>query len=122
MARILPREEQIACLHHLVEGNTIRSTERLTGVHRDTITRLMVRFGAGCQNMLDDLIFGITVDHLEIDETWTYCTKKNKRLSPDEKLERHDWGDQHLWVALDATTKLAVPMLSANSLATTRGG
>jgi hypothetical protein len=37
MSNILPREKQIEVLHHLVEGNTLRSTSRLTGVHRSTI-------------------------------------------------------------------------------------
>ena len=37
----------------LVEGTSIRSVERMTGVHRDTITRLMVRVGDACSDLLD---------------------------------------------------------------------
>lgn len=43
MANVLKRDKQIQTLSMLLEGSSIRSTERITGVHRDTITRLMVR-------------------------------------------------------------------------------
>lgn len=111
MANILSRDKQISALHHLVEGNTIRSTERLTGVHRDTIMRLLVRFGGKCQELMDQRLRGLTLKHLEIDETWTYCVKKQGRLTVDEKVECYDQGDQYLWVAVDQDTKLIVSHL-----------
>lgn len=40
MANVLKREKQEMVIKCLVEGNSIRSTERMTGIHRDTITRL----------------------------------------------------------------------------------
>jgi hypothetical protein len=43
MANILKREKQIVIVGSLAEGSSIRSIERLTGVHRDTIMRLGVR-------------------------------------------------------------------------------
>jgi hypothetical protein len=43
------RDQQITIIAALTEGMSIRSTERLTGVHRDTIMRLGARVGAGCQ-------------------------------------------------------------------------
>ena len=46
MANVLPQEKQQAIIHLLVEGNSIRSIERLTNVHRDTIMRLAVKVGA----------------------------------------------------------------------------
>ncbi len=49
MANILPREKKIEVLHHLVEGNTIRSTSRLTGVNRMTIQKLLVDFGSAAK-------------------------------------------------------------------------
>ena len=42
----LERRTQIVAA--LVEGNSIRSVERMTNTHRDTIMRLMVRVGEGC--------------------------------------------------------------------------
>lgn len=48
MANVLPREKQIAVIAALAEGSCIRSIERITGIHRDSIMRLGVRVGKGC--------------------------------------------------------------------------
>ena len=53
MSNILPRDKQIEVLHHLVEGNTLRSTARLTGIHRTTIMNLMVKFGDACKRFME---------------------------------------------------------------------
>ena len=45
-------DKQITILSALAEGNSIRSIERMTGVHRDTIMRLIVRTGKLCQNLM----------------------------------------------------------------------
>ena len=43
---ILKTEKQEMVIGGLVEGSSIRSIERMTGVHRDTIMRLMVGVGS----------------------------------------------------------------------------
>ena len=48
MANILEKSKQVAIISALAEGSSIRSIERITGVHRDTIMRLGVRVGNGC--------------------------------------------------------------------------
>ncbi len=106
MCNILPRKKQIEVLHHLVEGNTLRSTARLTGVHRTTIMRLMVRFGKACQRLMDREFQGLTLNHLEVDEIWTFVEKKQGKLTVEEKATRHDIGDVYLWTGLDQETKL----------------
>lgn len=106
MANVLPREKQIEVLHHLVEGNTLRSTARLTGVHRTTIQRLLIRFGEACRRLMDRKFHGLTLDHLEVDEIWTFVEKKQGRLTAEEKATRHDIGEIYLWTALDQETKL----------------
>jgi IS1 family transposase len=106
MCNVLPREKKLEVLHHLVEGNTIRSTERLTGVHRDTIMRLMVTFGQRCKRFMDAKLRGLTMRHVECDEIWTFVETKQARLTPEEKSERFDAGDVYLWTCLDQDTKL----------------
>jgi hypothetical protein len=106
MANILPREKQIEVLQHLIDGNTLRSTARLTKVHRTTIQDLLVSFGQKCQAFMDSKLRGLTLKHLECDEIWTFAGKKQGRLTVDEKRERHDIGDIYVWTALDAETKL----------------
>jgi uncharacterized protein YerC len=53
MANVLSTDKQIAVIGALAEGSSIRSIERMTGVHRDTIMRLGVRVGHGCAGLLD---------------------------------------------------------------------
>lgn len=107
MANILKRERQLDALHRLVEGSSIRSVERLTSIHRDTICRLIVRFGDKCRAFMDERMQGLTLDHCQVDEQWTFVGKKQARLTVDEKQSCHDKGDIYLWVAVDETTKLA---------------
>ncbi len=106
MANILPREKKIEVLHHLVEGNTLRSTSRLTGVHRTTIQNLLVDFGTRCQAFQDREMRGLTLKHVECDEIWTFVQKKQSRLTVEEKEETHETGDVYVFTALDAQTKL----------------
>jgi IS1 family transposase len=88
----------------LVEGNSVRSIERMTGVHRDTILRLMVRVGKGCERLLDGLMRDIDCRRVQVDEIWAYVGKKQRNVTPDDDNERT--GDVWTWVALDADTKL----------------
>jgi IS1 family transposase len=104
VANVLKREKQIQVLRLLSEGNSIRSTMRLTGIEKKTITRLVVRFGGQCRAFLDDALANLSPRHLELDEIWTYVAKKQKRCRANE-LHR---GDQYLYTALDADSKLLV--------------
>jgi hypothetical protein len=73
---VLPREKQIAVIFALAEGCSIRATERLTGIRRDTIMRLDVRIGDGCAALHDEIVQG---NRLELDELWSYVGKKPSR-------------------------------------------
>jgi IS1 family transposase len=111
MANILPREKRIEVLHHLVEGNTLRSTSRLTGIHRTTIMNLLVDFGTKCREFMDAELRGLNLNHVEVDEIWTFVGKKQSRLTVEEKAECCNLGDVYLWTALDAETKLVASHL-----------
>jgi len=49
MPNTLKSELKTTAVAMLCEGNSIRSIERMTGIHRDTVMRLGVRMGEGCQ-------------------------------------------------------------------------
>ena len=89
----------------LVEGNSIRSIERVTKVHRDTIMRLGVRVGKYCKQLHDKHLHGFHSRYLQADEIWTFCGKKENRLSLEEWGDTR-LGDQYIFVALDAESKL----------------
>ncbi len=64
----LKADKQEAAIRALVEGASIRSVERMTGAHRDTITRLMVNVGTTCGSILGELMRGLTCERIELDE------------------------------------------------------
>jgi IS1 family transposase len=76
----------------------------MTGVHRDTIMRLMVRIGQGCANLMDTYLHHLNCQNLEVDEIWCYVGKKQRHIKDTDNLV--ELGDQWVFVALDAETKL----------------
>jgi len=104
MVNVLPREKQVAIVSALVEGNSIRSTERMVGVHRDTICKLLRRVGDGCATLMNQRMWNLGCARLEMDEIWSYVGKKQKQVRKDDDSSRV--GDQWVWVAIDADTKL----------------
>lgn len=101
---VLKSDKKEAVIGALVEGNSIRSIERMTGVHRDTIMRLLVRIGQGCERLLDESMRGLACRHVQVDEIWAYVGKKQRHLTPSDDPFRT--GDTWTFVALDAETKL----------------
>lgn len=65
---ILSEEKALSVLQHLVEGGSIRSTERITGVHRDTILKLLVVVGEKCERLMAEKIKGLHVSEVQCDE------------------------------------------------------
>ncbi len=103
MNRLKP-EKQEAIVSALVEGNSVRSVERMTGVHRDTITRLVLRVGSTCEQIMDETMHDLGCERIEVDEVWSYVGKKQRHVRPDE--DPNQVGDCWTWVALDADSKL----------------
>ncbi len=104
MANVLSKESQLAVIHLLVEGNSIRSIERLTGVQKKTVMRLLVKFGNACKNLMDERMRDLQLRHVQVDEIWTFVAKKESRIPEAEKT--YAQGDQFVYVALDQDTKL----------------
>lgn len=103
---VLPQDKQVSVIAALTEGVSIRATERLTGVHRDTIMRLGVRVGQGCASLHDALMRGLDVNRIELDEAWSYVGKKQKLAGRTADFLIH--GDQYVFLALADTAKAIV--------------
>jgi len=95
--------KKTSVLSALLEGNSVRSTERITGVHRDTICRLLVEAGDQCNELLDGTMRNLHCGYVQCDEIWTYVGKKQRRIREEDSPEL---GDQWVFVAMDAETKL----------------
>jgi hypothetical protein len=76
----------------------------MTGVHRDTIMRLMVRVGDSCAVLVDKEMRNLNCQRLQLDELWAFVGMKQKRAA--QLPERGEFGDAYTLVALDADTKL----------------
>lgn len=103
MANVLDKEKQVAIISALAEGSSIRSIERIMGVHRDTIMRLGVRIGQGCAALLDDKMRDLSCQHLQFDELWGFIGKKERHVRPGDDPQ---YGDVWTFCAIDAETKL----------------
>ena len=95
------RTQIISCL---VEGNSIRSTERMTDTHRDTIMRLLVETGEGCAALLDKEMRDLSCRRIQVDEIWAFVGKKRRNVVSTDDHSRV--GDQWTFVAIDPETKL----------------
>jgi len=101
---VLSEEKQALALSALVEGSSIRSIERMTGIHRDTIMRLMIRVGKNCENILDKYLRHLSCKYIELDEIWCYVGKKQRHIQKTDDPE--ELGDQWVFVAIDSESKL----------------
>jgi IS1 family transposase len=97
-------ERRTQIIHCLVEGNSIRSTERLTNTHRDTICRLLVQVGEGCADIMDRHMRELNCQRIQVDEIWSYVQKKQRWVTPED--DRARVGDMWTFVAIDPDTKL----------------
>lgn len=100
---VLSNGERVRVVSALVEGNSLRATERMTGVFRQAITNLLRRVGAGCARLHDAMMRELHCDVLELDEVWTFVGKKEGHLREGDPPE---FGDAYTFIALDATAKI----------------
>jgi len=101
----LPSDKKTLVLSLLSEGNSIRSIERMSGVHRDTIMRLMVSAGERCHEFMDSRMMNLKVSKLQCDEIYCYVGKHQKELTQEE-MDDQFIGEQYVFVPMDAETKL----------------
>ena len=94
------RSRVIACL---VEGNSQRSTVRITGIAKKTVARLAAELGEACERFADRVFHNLPCEHIQCDEIWSFvgCKEKNKNRAKGEHP-----GDVWTWVAIDPETKL----------------
>ena len=104
----LPFPQQVQVISLLTEGNSIAAISRLTGIHRDTIMRLSLRIGQGCDRLHESMVRDLQIPFIEIDETWSFIQKKQHRVQDHHPPEQ---GDCYLWLAIDPMTKVVLSYL-----------
>jgi hypothetical protein len=73
----------------LVEGNSINSTVRMTGVSKPTILKLIVDLGTACQQFHDSYVHGLTCKRIQCDEIWSFVHSKAKNVSEENQGRGH---------------------------------
>src|SRR6266571_2299818 len=97
---IQQRSLLISCL---VEGNSIRSTSRMTGISFNTILKFIPEIGEACRRYQDAHFRNLTCRRLQLDEIWQFCYAKAKNV-PESKQDVFGYGDVWTWVAIDPDT------------------
>src|ERR1035438_8323768 len=90
----------------LIEGCSIRSTVRMTGVSKNTVAKLLIDLAGACAEYHDSYVGDLRVRRLQCDEIWSFVGAKKKNVTPEQ--EKAGWGDAWTWTAIDADTKLCV--------------
>jgi transposase-like protein/IS1 family transposase len=99
-----PMEKALLALQLLVEGTSVRSTERITGLHRDTILRVLVAAGEKCEKLMGWLIVNVPVRDVECDENWGFIQKKEGHKR-DKEANDETIGDAYTFVAIERHSK-----------------
>lgn len=102
---ILGIKDRAQILRCLVEGNSIRSTSRITGHSKNTVIKLLCKLGFACYNYQDKMLRNLTCRHIQCDEIWSFCNTKEKNLSEGKK-NQIGYGSIWTWVAICTKTKL----------------
>jgi IS1 family transposase len=101
MANNLDTEKKVLAVSMLAEGSSIRSIERITSIHRDTIMRLGVRIGEACAKIQDDKFRGLNCSQIECDEIWGFVGAKRRNAA-----NVGAYGDVWTFIGLDSESKL----------------
>jgi len=97
----IDRVRVVSCL---VEGNSLRSTTRITGIHRTTVLKLLTDLGEVCSDHQDKAFKNLTCNRIECDEIWSFIGCKEKNVPQRQKGKGR--GDVWTWIAIDSDTKL----------------
>jgi transposase-like protein/IS1 family transposase len=104
---LIPMAKAELVLTLLIEGNSLRSIQRITGVHVGTILNLLVLAGEKCERLSDQRIKGVAVQDVEADEMWGFVgMKKMCRLR--KGITDPHVGDAYTFVGIERNTKLVL--------------
>lgn len=106
MANVLPVEKRLGILTALVDGNSERAVERMTGVTKKTVGRFALTLGTGAQYLHNAMAFGLSTEKIEQDEIWSYVGKKQARVTPEEHAA--GLGEAYTFVSLAMPSRYVI--------------
>jgi IS1 family transposase len=105
----LSLEDRAKLIGMLVEGTSLRSATRLSGVSINTVSKLLVDVGTACAKYHDQHVRNLTSKRVQCDEIWAFVYAKQKNVP--EEARGLGMGDVWTWTALDADSKLMISYL-----------
>ena len=99
----LNTDKKVVVITALVEGCSVRSTVRMTGVAKGTIFRLLAEVGAACAAYQFATIRNVPAQRVQVDEIWSFVGAKQKNVAPEMMAERV-CGDVWTSTAIEAQT------------------
>jgi IS1 family transposase len=112
----LSTEKRAQIAGMIVEGNSVRSITRMTGVCQEAILKLLCDLGKACADHHNAAVRGVHSRRVQCDEVWSFCYAKEKNI-PIEK-QGTGAGSVWLWTAIDADSKLMLSYLCGGRDAT----
>jgi IS1 family transposase len=101
----LPILTRITVLNMLVEGSSMRSISRITGVSVNTVTKLLEDAGKACAAYHDAKVRNVQSKDVQCDEIWSFCYAKDKKVAT-AKAAPEGAGDVWTWTAIDRDSKM----------------
>src|SRR5665213_2042796 len=102
----LDMDRRCQIIASLVEGNSLRSTSRMTGVAINTVVKLAVEAGAACSDYQDRVMVNLNCKRVQMDECWSFCYAKQKNVTEEIAAKHPGAGDVWTWAAIDADSKM----------------
>ena len=107
---IMSHERRTHAISLLVDGLSIRATANAVDAHQDTIGRLALHVGEGCQRLHDGLMRNLRLKRVQIDEQHSYVHTRQVNLKKYEN-QLPEWGEQWTFAALDVESRAIVVWL-----------
>ena len=103
----IDEDRALLALTLIVEGNSIRSAARVTGLDKKTITKLVVDAGQRCEALLDAKIQNVPVSDVQADEIWGFVGKKEGHKNPFEGDDMY-LGEAWCFIGIERHSKLVL--------------
>jgi IS1 family transposase len=97
-------KQATTALSLMLEGMSVRSIQRLTGLCRHTLADLGIVVGGNCQRLLESKIRNVEVKDVQLDEIWSFVGMKEKQRIARGKSP--EFGDSWTFIGIERETKL----------------
>jgi IS1 family transposase len=100
----IDKARAVMAIKMMLEGSSVRTINRLTGLNLHTLSDLLILIGERCRKFLKAKIQNVQTADIEVDELWAFIGAKEKMARALRKDE--DFGDCYTFLAIDRESKL----------------